>query len=245
MVAACARVAGVDLIRFRSVRHGTGRRALLMTTLGIDLVVDVGANGGQFALEIRHAGYGGRIISVEPLAAPFRELSRLAAADQRWTAIQAAVGPRAGAATIHVAGNAGASSSFLPMLELHARAAPGARYVGEELVDVTTLDELTQAHIGGRDTILTKIDVQGYELQVLAGGPVTLGRSSLVQLEMSLLALYEGGPPFQEVLTFMGQHGFQLIGIEPGFADRTGILLQADGIFATEETVRSLQGAGL
>jgi hypothetical protein len=62
---------------------------------------------------------------------------------------------------------------------------------------------------------------------------------------MSLLALYEGGPPFQEVLTFMGQHGFQLIGIEPGFADRTGILLQADGIFATDETVRSLQGAGL
>jgi hypothetical protein len=61
---------------------------------------------------------------------------------------------------------------------------------------------------------------------------------------MSLLPLYEAGASYQAVLEFMSQHGLQLIGIEPGIADRTGILLQADGIFAAEEAIRSLQVVG-
>jgi FkbM family methyltransferase len=215
-----------------------------MSALGIDLVIDVGANRGQFGLEIRRAGFGGRIVSIEPLADAHRHLARMAARDERWTVIQSAVGPAAGRATIHVAANAGASSSFLPMLELHNRAAPSARYIAEESVEVGVLDELVSSQVGRDDIILTKIDVQGYELQVLAGGPVTLARSSLVQLEMSLLPLYEGAPTFEGVLEFMGRHGFRLVGIEPGFADRTGVLLQADGIFAAQHVIRSLQGGG-
>lgn len=216
-----------------------------MASLGIDLVIDVGASRGQFGLEIRRAGYGGRIVSIEPLSAPYRELSRLTAGDAQWTAIRSAVGPGAGTETIHVAANAGASSSILPMLDLHLRAAPHARYVGEELVDVRALDELVKSDLRTGATLFTKIDVQGYELQVLAGGPATLGQSSLVQLEMSLLPLYEAAPTYQDVLEFMRQHGFQLIGIETGIADRTGILLQADGIFAADQAVRSLQAGGL
>ena len=135
VVAASARAVGVDLVRFRSVRHAFGRRARLMTTLGVDLVIDVGANRGQFGLEIRRGGYAGRIVSIEPLAAPYEQLSRLASRDERWVAIRSAVGPRGGSATMHVAANDGASSSFLPMLQLHARAAPEARFIADEQVD--------------------------------------------------------------------------------------------------------------
>lgn len=241
VVAASARAAGVDLVRLRGLRHPVGRRARLMTSLGVDLVIDVGANRGQFGLEIRRAGYSGRIVSIEPLAAPYRQLSRLAARDDRWSVIRSAVGPRTSSATIHVAANGGASSSFLPMLDLHARSAPEARYVADERVEVATLDDLVQPQFGDPAAVFTKADVQGYELQVLAGGEATLRRSTLVQLEMSFLPLYETAPSYREILDFMAQHGFRLVGIEPGFASPTGALLQADGLFATDAATRSLQ----
>ena len=130
------------------------------------------------------------------------------------------------------------------MLDLHARAAPEARYVAEERVDVATLDDLVEPHLRDGGSVFTKIDVQGYELQVLEGGPATLERSSLVQLEMSLLALYDTAPTYRDVIQFMAQHGYQLVGLEPGIAARTGVLLQADGLFATEKAANSLQGVG-
>jgi len=212
-----------------------------MASLGIDLVIDVGANRGQFGLEIRRAGYTGRIVSLEPLSAPFRELSRLAGRDERWTVIRSAAGPRTGSATIHVAKNAGASSSFLPMLDLHARAAPEARYVDDEEVDVATLDQIVEPHLRGGASVFTKVDVQGYELQVLDGGSATLARSSIVQLELSLSPLYATAPSYLEVIEFMEGRAFHLVGLEPGFAAQTGLLLQADGLFASEPATHSLR----
>lgn len=245
VAAGAAGVAGVDLVRIRGLRHPVGRRARLMTFLEIDLVIDVGANRGQFGLEIRRAGYTGRMVSIEPLAGACLDLARLTARDGRWSVIKSAVGPHAGSATIHVAANGGASSSFLPMLDLHARSAPGAVYVGDELVEVATLDELVRGRIHDTAVVFTKMDVQGYELQVIAGGEATLGRSALVQLEMSLLPLYESAPSYREILDAMEQRGFCLVGIEPGFASPTGALLQADGLFITDEAFRSFsRGSG-
>jgi FkbM family methyltransferase len=242
VVAASARSAGVDLVRYRSVRHPIGRRARLMKALGIDQVIDVGANRGQFAIELRRAGYRGHIVSIEPLGEPFQSLFRLAAADDRWTVIRSAVGPNSGSATIHVAANGGASSSVLPMLDLHIRAAPEAQYVADETVDVATLDDLAEPHTTNGAALFTKVDVQGYELQVLGSGALTLARSTLVQLEMSLSPLYAMAPTHRDVLEFMGQRGFELVGIETGFADPSGLLLQVDGLFASGDATRSLRG---
>jgi hypothetical protein len=63
----------------------------------------------------------------------------------------------------------------------------------------------------------------------------------MVQLEMSLQPLYEAAPSYTEVLDFMAQHGFVLVGIHPGLASATGVLLQADGLFATRTATRWLQ----
>jgi FkbM family methyltransferase len=241
---ASARAAGIDLVRFRSARHPVGRRARLMAALGVDLIVDVGANRGQFANEIRRSGYAGRIVSIEPLAEPYGQLAEAAARDGRWIAIRSAVGPSAGTATMHVAANAGASSSLLDMLELHARAAPEARFVAEERVDVQPLDELVDPHLQGAGAVFTKLDVQGYELHVLHSGPATLAASALIQVEMSLVRLYQDGPTYRDVVRFMDERGFELVGLEPGFAAPNGLLLQADGLFASDRAARSLQVAG-
>jgi FkbM family methyltransferase len=215
-----------------------------MTALGIDLVIDVGANQGQFGLEVRRLGYTGKIVSIEPLAAPYRRLYRAASRDKRWFVIRSAVGPRTGTATMHVAANDGASSSMLSLLDGVARAAPEARFIGDEEVQVATLDDLVQPHLRDVRTVFTKLDVQGYELQALRGGSATLDRSSIVQLEMSLLPIYQTAPSYREVIQFMEQHGFQLVGLEPGLAAPTGSLLQADGLFASAHAARLLQGTG-
>lgn len=215
-----------------------------MAALGIDLVTDVGTNRGQFALEIRRGGYGGRILSIEPLIAPYEELSRSVAPDERSAVIRSAVGPRPGTATMHVAASAGASSSLLPMLDLHSRAAPEARFIADERVDVATLDDLVQPYESDEAKVFTKLDVQGYELRVLESGTATLESSSLVQVEMSLLPLYDTAPTFREVIEFMEERGFRLVGLEPGFATPTGVLLQTDGPFAAEAAAQALQVAG-
>lgn len=243
VVVAAGRKLGVDLVRLRSVRHAYGRRIRLMASLRIDLVIDVGANQGQFGREIRQAGYAGRIVSIEPLEEPFQNLSRLAARDEHWAVVRSAVGPQSGLANMHVAANAGASSSILPMLDLHTRAAPEAKYVADETVEVAALDDIARSHMRDGSRVFVKIDVQGFELQVLAGGMATLARSLLVQIEMSLLPLYETAPGFREVLEFMDQHGFHLVGLEPGIAAHSGVLLQADGLFAADQAIQSLQDA--
>jgi hypothetical protein len=145
---------------------------------------------------------------------------------------------------MHVAANAGASSSLLDMLELHARSAPEARFVAEERVDVRPLDDLVDSHLQAAGSVFTKIDVQGYELHVLRSGPATLAGSSLVQVEMSLVPLYQDGPTYRDVLQFMDERGFALVGLEPGFAAANGLLLQADALFADNRAARSLQARG-
>jgi FkbM family methyltransferase len=242
VVVASARAAGVDVVRFQSVRHAAGRRARLMTALGVDLVIDVGANQGQFGLELRRLGYRGSIVSIEPLTEPYRRLSRVASRDKRWSVIRSAVGRRAGTATMHVAANDGASSSLLPLLDPLARAAPEARFIADEQVDVDTLDDLLQPHVPEMSTVFTKLDIQGYELQALEGGSDTLSWSSLVQLEMSLQPIYDTAPTYRELIQFMEQRGFHLVGLEPGLAAPTGSLLQADGLFASDQAARLLQG---
>jgi len=212
-----------------------------MRSLKIDLVIDVGANQGQFGLELRRGGYLGRIVSIEPLEAPFRRLSQSAAREEPWSVVRSAVGQHAGTATMHVAANGGASSSFLAMLDAHAESAPDAQYVADEPVDVATLDDLVEPHLGDAASVFTKIDVQGFELHVLAGADATLARSTMVQIEMSLVPLYEAAPAYRQILDCMEELGFFLVGVEPGFASGTGVLLQADGLFARAASTRSLQ----
>src|SRR5207248_9804258 len=80
-----------------------------------------------------------------------------------------ALGDGEGQVSLNVARNGGASSSILPMLDTHIRAAPQATYAGTEVVRLRRLDELYTEYCCSTDRILLKIDVQGYEKQVLDG----------------------------------------------------------------------------
>jgi FkbM family methyltransferase len=200
----------------------------------VDLVLDVGANDGGYATALRRLGYHGDIVSFEPLSQPWEDLERRCRNDPRWRSIQRAVGAEPGVAQMHVAANDGASSSLLPMLDRHVQAAPEARYVGVETVEVVTVDSVTETIIGDHQRVFLKVDVQGYEREVLDGAKALLASSVLMglQLEMSLVPLYEDAWLWKDLLDHVEQQGFTLRRMIPGFSDpATSEMLQADGIF--------------
>lgn len=221
------------------------RGATLLTRYGIDVVLDVGANAGQYARALRRMGYRGRIVSFEPLSSARRKLRANARGIRGWQVVDLALGDFDGRSTIHVAGNS-QSSSLLEMLPQHVAAAPESAYVANEEIEVRRLDSIFGDYCQPSERCFLKLDVQGFERAVLRGAAQTLPRCLGVQLEMSLLPLYGGETLFQEMLDVMAGHGFCLMSLANGFADpSTGRLLQVDGVFYRLDVVerRSRQAA--
>lgn len=222
---------GFDLVPFTAAQHAVPRRQRLIAHYGIDLVLDIGANIGQFGRELRSAGYRGRIVSFEPVADAFERLQLAAHGDASWQVLNLALGDTPGTQEIHVASNS-ESSSLLAMLPLHLQAAPYSRTTGRQVVQVQTLDAVFDDLCGSAQHIYLKADTQGYEAHVLRGAARSLPRIDTVQIEMSLAPLYAGQALFDELYAEMKHQGYVLVGVENNFGDeRTGHLLQLDGIF--------------
>ena len=223
---------GMDLVRWRPQSSPEAALARMLSQHCIDTVLDVGANEGQYALFLRELGFSGRIISFEPLATAHRRLQRSAVKDASWIVPpRTAIGNQEGHIQLNLASN-GASSSILPMLEAHRRAAPDVGYVGTDAVPISRLDRIAEEFLGEARNIFLKVDAQGFELQVLQGATELMGRIAGAQLELSLVPLYEGQALFTELIDWMRKASFSIWGILPGLADNSsGRLLQTDVVF--------------
>lgn len=207
-----------------------GRLVHTLRSQRIDTVLDIGANVGQFAVLTRSAGFGGRIISCEPLSGAFAKLSQRAARDDKWTALNTAVGAVEGTATINVSQNS-FSSSIRDMTAAHLDTAPQSRFVATEEVPVTTVRDLVAANDVNPARTLLKIDTQGFEGEVLRGAGDLIGQMSAIQLELSFVELYDGQLLFEDLVTLMSDNNYRIQQLEPGISDRDGRLLQVDGLF--------------
>ena len=199
----------------------------------VQTVLDVGGNSGQFGELLRLLGYRADIVSFEPLSDAYKELSVRVTNDSRWSAHMIALGDRDGKEVIHVSENS-QSSSLLPMLSSHLDSAPKSRVIREEVVEVRRLDSFAKSELPSmNEAILLKIDAQGYEAKVLEGSKGILDSISAVQLELSLVPLYEGEVLFEDMLPRMKGSGFQLVSVESGFTCKeSGKMLQIDALFS-------------
>jgi FkbM family methyltransferase len=219
----------------QSFRPGCSAGAQLMRMLAahsIDVVLDAGANVGQFGSELRSCGYGGLIVSFEPLSAARDRLRAAAGRDPLWKiADRAALGATDGEVDLNIAGNS-ASSSVLPMLSRHSDAAPESAYVGSERVPLRRLDDLVPTYVEDKSRIFLKIDTQGYEDRVLQGSPRTLERALGLCVELSFVPLYGGQLLYKEMVPRLEALGFELWNVTPALIDNAdGRLLQVDGTF--------------
>jgi FkbM family methyltransferase len=206
------------------------RRRKLLASLDVDLLLDVGANVGQYAQGMRKLGYVGPIVSFEPMRAALVDLRAAAVADSNWRVVSSGISDHRGSALLNVAKNS-ISSSLLPMEELHERVAPSSAYIASEEITITTLDEAMESLESDASRLWLKIDVQGLEDKVLDGARSTLDRVVCIQLELSLTPLYAGQTTYLPLLTRLRDLGFELAGVEPGFVNITnGRLLQMDGL---------------
>ena len=226
-----ARAAGFDVVRYVPRKHPLARRKKMLETYQINLVLDIGANIGQYGEELREIGYKGKIISFEPLSTAFKTLIKRSEGDPAWEIHNFALGDKNETASINIAGNS-YSSSLLDILPSHKKSAPGSVYIGHEEIKVKTLDDIYSDVVNDFDKVYLKIDTQGFEENVLRGAEDSLGSIDTIQLEMSLTPLYQDGLLFDEMYSLLCQKGYVLVALEPGFTDEeTGQLLKVDGIF--------------
>jgi len=223
---------GFDIRRMSAFSNTSRQLFLALTRFNIDLVFDIGANKGQFAEDLRSAGYNGRILSFEPLSTAHSELCDRASKDCNWDVFpRCALGNIDGQSHINISGNS-LSSSILPILNTHTLADPSSSYLSHESVAIRRLDSIALAHILDSENLFLKIDTQGFEWQVLDGGPITLGKAIGLQVEVSLAPLYGGQRLWKDIVARLESDGFTLFALQNGFTDpNDGRTLQLDAIF--------------
>jgi FkbM family methyltransferase len=221
-------------LRFRGINyeHYAQLRQPWLLALNIRTILDVGANVGQFALLAREVFPAAKILSFEPLPECFAALESCLPAPN-FQAFNLAVGDKDAELDFHRAHHS-PSSSFLRMNESHKEAFPESREGQESQsvkVKVRRLDDI----VGGlklEGSILLKLDVQGYEDKVIAGGAESLKRVSVVISETSFRPLYDGQTLFKDVHGALLEAGFVFQGnLNQMFSPADGRIVSADSIF--------------
>ena len=207
------------------------RRIKIMNYCNVDTLFDIGAATGGYATNIKELGYRKKIISFEPLKNAYEILKKNASKYDNWLVNHYALGNEDTKCILNVAGNSD-SSSILNMLPEHFNNDPSSKYTRQEEIEIKKLDTVFNSFCSKENVVMLKIDVQGFEKNVLDGAKETLPYVSVIQVEMSLVPLYENQMLFFEMIHYLDDKGFTLFSLENGFSNpRTGRLLQTDGIF--------------
>jgi FkbM family methyltransferase len=221
---------------FKKKRHKTdeGRLSIVLEDAGIDLFIDVGANVGQTGIKLRENGYLKKIISFEPVASCHAKLKNVAATYKDWdVAERMALSDYDGETEIHVSEASDLSSIDAPTKALHD-AFPRSEEKATEVVQVRRLDSVFSSGFGSSRAFL-KIDAQGHDYRVLKGAEGILPLLRGVQVETSLISLYENEPTYLDVLGFLHHSGFSPFIISARtFSRRIRRQLQIDAVFIRE-----------
>ncbi len=225
---------GLDLVRWRSPdtqRSITFPCTRWLANYDLRTILDIGANEGDFAKTMSERHPTATIYSFEPLAGPFSALQAKTSGVSRCKAFNFALGDADAEVEIHRSAYS-PSSSILPMTNLHREAFPiSAEDGGTERIQIRRLDDLAR-ELDLKDALLVKVDVQGFEANVIRGGCQTLSRAEVLIVETSFQTLYQGQPLFDDVYQMLKSLGFSYAGNWDQLLDpRTGFVLQADGIF--------------
>jgi len=198
--------------------------------MNIRTILDIGANTGQFASQIHRVLPDATIYSFEPLEDCYNELLKRMGHITKFRGFNFALGEKNGQAEIY-RNDYTPSSSFLPMEELHKQAFPFTAHATPQKAEIRRLDDISDK-LNIVDNVLVKIDVQGMEDRVIAGGEKLMSRASVLIIETSFEPLYTGQPLFDRIYDLLHQRGYIYAGSEnPGRDPKDGRILYCDSLF--------------
>lgn len=204
----------------------------LLDSHKIDLVLDVGANIGQYSKSLRKGGYKGRIVSFEPTSAAHASITNTSIQDPKWqVAPQQAIGDMDGHVDINVSSDSD-MSSILDLEESTVDTLPGSLVSEVENVPIFKLSSIFETYKNAANKTFLKVDTQGFEWQVLQGAEDILPQISGIQLELSLLPMYKGEQTFEKITGWLNERNFEPHLIIPGyFSRKLNRQMQVDIIF--------------
>lgn len=220
---------------WRLGRYGqTAYVARLIKEMGIDSVLDVGANTGQYRDYLRmQVGFRGRIVSFEPHPVCVAALQRRLATDALWSLESYALGSTAGSLEFNLTDDSQFSSFLTPVAAARGAALAGNRIVGQTRAQVRTLDEVFPAltQQAGLQRPLLKLDTQGFDLEVLAGAVRSCVEIPVIQSEVSNVPIYDGIPSIEETLAAFRSAGFELAAMFPTNPEQFPAFVDFDAYF--------------
>lgn len=191
-------------------------------------ILDIGANKGQFILEAIKWHPEANLIAFEPLESERALLEYALAGLPRLKIYPVALGQDDITAQFHVSASAD-SSSILQQTPLQAETFPGTQNTARVDIPVRRLDHVLELSdlIG---PVICKIDVQGFELNVLLGFGNLLDAVDYLIVELTNIPFYKGAPNSADVVAFLASRGFKILGIYAMYTEH-GVSLQADFLF--------------
>lgn len=204
---------------------------------GVNCVLDVGANIGQYGSGLRKAGYEGHIVSFEPIPEFAAKLLERSATDPKWHVFETALGSYDGEIQMRVQGwstSAWTTSSSYGVENFSHL----AEHAKDELttVSINRLETLFPEILklvetdGDSPRIYLKMDSQGFDLETFRGIGRYLDVIVAMQSEMALIKLYENMPGMFEALDEYQNKGFEINGFYPVVTAADGRAIEFDGV---------------
>jgi len=197
----------------------------------IDVVIDVGANTGQFRDLLRNeVGFKGRILSFEPVKGFANQIKARSKSDNAWHVYDCALGRTPGEAKINVAKVPGLTSFLASRADELTGLWKEDSVTHTEMVQIRTLDDvLDEIKIDcERQRVYLKLDTQGFDLEVIKGAAKSMEHIIALQTEASIKPIYEGMPGYREALDNLAQLGFAISGMFPVTYDENMCLIEFD-----------------
>lgn len=221
---------GVDIVRTTTFHRDMDEHlARLIAAKGIDAVIDVGANIGQYARVLRKIGFKGTIYSFEPVSHVFETLKASAAGDARWHCFPFALGDKDETKTINVY-SSDVFSSFLTANDYSKGIWKSLNTVREEEVQVKRLDAVFPGlpRREGLTNFMLKLDTQGFDVQVFRGARETLPHVAVLQSELGLVPIYDDATDPYAILKEYHAQGFFISGMYPINRDPSLAIIEFD-----------------
>lgn len=229
---------GISVTRYNPISDKKNQLIKVLDLLQTDIIFDIGANEGQFAYDLFNHGFNGKIVSFEPLTSARKKLEILAKKNSKWFVHeQCALGSKNGEIEINISKNS-VSSSVLPMEKIHLNAAPNSYYIGKEIVSIKKLDYIGANYLTSNSNIFIKIDVQGYELDVINGASEIIKKTNGIICELSLVPLYKNSHTWNIIVERLEKENFLIWALQPAFSNKqTGQNLALDVIFIKKNKI--------